>query len=205
MVNDYVYRNSDRMGKAAGTAASNKPATAFDSNRDKTTKTIALVLEQRVIRCRQTLPPSTNQIRRLNCPKVAAMEFLKTYQEFATKQNAFVIKVERDRNVEARKFANSKYLNFYIRIYIDVENSSARNIYTLDDVSFVKYELHPSYKEPVRVASDRQNNFELKVWTYGFYPIKATVYLKYGGSVNVRGNVEFPDSPKEKETNQGEV
>jgi len=133
-------------------------------------------------------------------------KFLESYEEFETKSNAFVIKVDRDRNVAPKKFEQSKYLNFYVRIYIDIENSfSSKSPYQLDDISFVKYELHPSYLEPIRTSSDRRNNFELKVWTYGFFPIKAIIYLKLGTSLTINGNVEFPVSEEEKKINKEEL
>ncbi len=133
-------------------------------------------------------------------------EFLKSYEEFETKSNAFTIKVERDPTVKPEKFRTSKYLNFYVRIYIDVENSfSSRSSFQLEDISFVKYELHSSYKEPVRTSSNRQNNFELKVWTYGFYPVKAIIYLRMGTSVTVTGNVQFPVTDEEKRKNKEEL
>lgn len=133
-------------------------------------------------------------------------QFLKSYEEFETKSNAFVIKVERDRNVESKKFADSKYLNFYVRIYIDIDTSySTKNPYQLDDVSFVKYELHSSYSDPIRTSSDRRNNFELKVWAYGFYPIKSIIYLRMGTSLAITGNVEFSVSDEEKRINKEEV
>lgn len=135
-------------------------------------------------------------------------QFLKSYEEFETKSNAFVIKVERDWKVPAKKFEKSKYLNFYVRIYIDVDNlssSSSQKIYQLDDISFVKYELHRSYLEPIRTSSDRRNNFELKVWAYGFYPIKATIYLKWGTSFTITGNVKFKVSDEEIKRNNDEL
>lgn len=134
------------------------------------------------------------------------MQFIKSYEEFSKKESAFVLRVERLMNIEPKHFGDGKYLNFYIRIFIDIEKSTySSNIYQLQDVSFVQYELHPSYRQPIRISEDFEHNFELKVWTYGFYPIKATVYLKLGPPITLLGNVEFPVTDKEKEQNKGEV
>ncbi len=134
--------------------------------------------------------------------------FSKSYDSFETKSNAFIVKVERDRNVEPRNFPGSKYLNYYVRIFIELDRSALsrlQNAYYLDDISLVKYELHRSYIEPVRTSSDQRNNFELKVWTYGFYPIKATIYLKSGNSITIPGEVKFEVSDEEKKRNAGEM
>ena len=136
------------------------------------------------------------------------MQFSKSYENLETKSNAFIIKVERDKNVEPKNFDRSKYLNYYVRIYIDIDPSALsrlQNAYYFDDISFVKYELHPSYVEPIRTSSDQRNNFELKVWSYGFYPIKATIYLKTGNSLTIPGEVKFEVSDEEKKRNAGEL
>lgn len=135
-------------------------------------------------------------------------QFIRQYNEFETKTNAFILKVERDSMVAPRKFEKSKFLNFYVRIFIDINPallSNFQNSYTLDDISFVKYELHPSYLEPIRTSSDNRNNFELKVWTYGFYPIKATIYLKMGSPLLLNGEVKFEVTDEERKINRGEL
>lgn len=134
--------------------------------------------------------------------------FLNSFQNYQAKSSAFVIKVERDPNVAPRKFGEGKYLNFYVRIYLALDSSlmsSQRPFYNFDDVSLVKYELDPSYHDPVRSSSERRNDFELKVWTYGFYPIKATIYFKMGQPITIMGNVQFEVTDEEKRINKGEV
>jgi hypothetical protein len=144
------------------------------------------------------------------------MQFLKTYEEFTRKREAFVLRVERDYSVMPKHFPDSKFLSFYVRIFLDVDTSISASqrmsalptppqYYTLDDVKLVKYELHPSYYERTRVAENPVNNFEAKVWTYGFYPIQALVLLKFGQTIIVKGNVEFPVSPEEKAMNRNEL
>ncbi len=131
------------------------------------------------------------------------MQFLKNFNESIQKQNSFVIKVERDMTVTPLK--GEKYLNFMVRIFIDTDATSSRNAYTLDDVSLVKYELHPSYRNRIRVSEDRAKNFEAKVWTYGYYPVKATVYLKLGPPIILAGSVNFFLTPEEKEINKAGI
>lgn len=133
-------------------------------------------------------------------------QFIESFQQFTKKENAFVIKIDR-LNQEPKLFENSKYYNFYVRIFVDIDPNWTRknNIYTLDDINFVKYELHPTYKQAIRISEDRSKNFEIKVWTYGFYPIRATLFLKLAQTLDIRGEVRFPVSPEERLRNKGEV
>jgi len=130
------------------------------------------------------------------------MPYSQKFEEFSKKENSFLLKVERDASVLPKKFPNHRYLSFFIRIFIDyIDNSSMENKYLLEDISFVKYELDPSYRDSNRLAENPQNNFEIRVWTYGYYPIQATIFPKYGSSYILKGNVFFPVSAKEREEN----
>jgi hypothetical protein len=50
----------------------------------------------------------------------------------------------------------------------------------LDKVKQVKYLLHPSFSNPVAVSEDAANSFEVWIWSWGGFPIKATVTSKSG-------------------------
>lgn len=50
----------------------------------------------------------------------------------------------------------------------------------LDKVKQVKYLLHPSFSNPVAVSEDAANGFEVWIWSWGGFPIKATVTSKSG-------------------------
>src|ERR1700748_2000445 len=109
------------------------------------------------------------------------MRLVQIFEEFGQKENGFVVKVERDNTVSAKKFPNSEYLNFFIRIYLDLDqNLSPDNRYAFDDISFVIYELPNSYKESRRMARDFTNKFEVKLWAPGYFKIVAIIYPKYG-------------------------
>lgn len=133
--------------------------------------------------------------------------FLESYQNHQTKSNAFVLKVERDTSVMPRKFEDGKYLNFYVRIYLALDPTlvfTQSPFYSFDDVSLVKYELDPSYYDSIRSSSERGRDFEIKVWTYGYYPIKATIYFKMGKPVTIYGNVKFEVTDEERKKNKSE-
>lgn len=143
------------------------------------------------------------------------MQLLKSYEEFARKQDAFRLRVERDPSVEPRKIGGSNYLSFYVRVSLDIDparinsarssSSSAPQYYTWEDVKLVKYELHPSYYDRTRIAESAANKFEVGVWTYGFYPMQAVVLLNFGQTIVVSGEMRFPVSEAEKAANRGEV
>ena len=50
----------------------------------------------------------------------------------------------------------------------------------LDKVKQVKYLLHPSFSNPVAVSEDPTKNFEVWIWSWGGFPIKATITTKSG-------------------------
>lgn len=50
----------------------------------------------------------------------------------------------------------------------------------LDKVKQVKYTLHPSFSDPEAISDDPTNDFEIWIWTWGGFPIKATITTKSG-------------------------
>lgn len=48
----------------------------------------------------------------------------------------------------------------------------------LDKVAQVKYLLHPSFPNPVAVSEDPTNDFEVWIWSWGGFPLKATITTK---------------------------
>lgn len=135
------------------------------------------------------------------------MQFIKSYQDFAKKQPAFVIRTERIADTPPKRFKDGKLLHFYIRVFIDVEESARGNsaFYQLSDVKLVKYELHPSYYEPNRISEDPANAFEIRIWAYGFFDIKSVVLLQMGQSLDLRGYVRWPVTAEEIASNKDEL
>jgi hypothetical protein len=50
----------------------------------------------------------------------------------------------------------------------------------LDKVKEARYFLHESFNQPEGVVGDPANNFEIWIWTWGGFPIKATITTKTG-------------------------
>jgi hypothetical protein len=50
----------------------------------------------------------------------------------------------------------------------------------LNKVKQVKYLLHPSFSNPIAVSEDPTNDFEVWIWSWGGFPITATITTKNG-------------------------
>ena len=108
------------------------------------------------------------------------------------KENGFIIKTERDYTVEPKVFPGNNFKSFFLRVYLDINPALEHfEIYTMADVDLVRYQLHRSYKDPVRISNDFTTNFEIKIWAYGYYAIQAAVYPKIGPILTVNGFVRF--------------
>lgn len=79
----------------------------------------------------------------------------------------------------------------YVRIFLEAGPA------TLDNIDYVIYKLHPSFKDPVRRSDERGTNFEIKIWTYGWFYISATIMTKQGLPIQIQGKVEFPPTANE--------
>ncbi|MDT5062786.1 MAG: hypothetical protein QOH63_3245 [Acidobacteriota bacterium] len=83
---------------------------------------------------------------------------------------AFHIKSERIREIKPMRFREGGKLHYRVKIYIDADNPD-----DLLKVDSVVYELHPTFRERIRVSYERTRNFEIALWTYGFFDIKAKI------------------------------
>lgn len=50
----------------------------------------------------------------------------------------------------------------------------------LNKIKDVKYLLHPSFSNSVAASEDANNSFEVWIWSWGGFPIKATITTKSG-------------------------
>ena len=77
---------------------------------------------------------------------------------------------ERDRRVYYCQ--EGKY--FYVKNRVYLTGSD------LDKVKKVTYYLHDSFPNPVQVSTDRSNDFEIWIWTWGRFPINAEIEADSG-------------------------
>lgn len=68
----------------------------------------------------------------------------------------------------------------------------------LDQVSLVEYTLHPTFRDPVRRATDRAHKFELATAGWGTFTIYAKVVKKDGSVVPLEHELElhYPDGTR---------
>ena len=100
--------------------------------------------------------------------------------------------------IRFRKFSRDGYDQFKIRLTISGD---------LELISYVEYELHPTFMEPVRIAKDRSNGFPIEFWTWGEFEILITVhfvtglrkevtyFLKYGSELPSDHNAYYDETP----------
>ncbi len=102
---------------------------------------------------------------------------------------AFYIKSERVQGVRPMRFREGGKLHYKVRIYIDADDLN-----DLRRVESVQYQLHETFKEPIRFSSDFNKHFEIIIWTYGFFTAKAKI-SKVDGTVDiVTGSVRWDTS-----------
>lgn len=103
----------------------------------------------------------------------------------------YKIESEWDKSVEPKQFTEGGKYHYYVRIYLE---ASAEE---LDNVQLVKYTLHESFVDPIRVSENRSANFEIKIWTYGYFDINALLFKSDGTTEGVPGYVrwEIPAEP----------
>ena len=99
---------------------------------------------------------------------------------------AIQITCEQVKGAPAIHFRKGGHPHYKVRIYLIADNPTE-----LDNVSFVQYELHPSFKDRHRSTSDRSSAFEIMIRTYGYFDVQAILNLKDGSREEISGIVEF--------------
>ena len=97
----------------------------------------------------------------------------------------YTIKTELIDDVPPKRFTERGRFHYYIRVFIEAPHA------TLDSVDFVKYTLHPTFKDRYRVSFNRSKNFEIKLWSYGYFDVQASIVMKNGATAEASGYVEW--------------
>ncbi|MGE3467257.1 MAG: pYEATS domain-containing protein [Pyrinomonadaceae bacterium] len=100
-------------------------------------------------------------------------------------QGQFQILTELVRGVPPKQFTEGGRYYYYVRIYLEGLPSA------LETIDLVKYMLHPTFKVRTRISDDREHQFEIKIWTYGYFDTTATIVFRDGTTQAVRGYVEW--------------
>ncbi|MDA0735136.1 MAG: hypothetical protein O2909_09970 [Chloroflexi bacterium] len=103
---------------------------------------------------------------------------------------AFRIKSERIRGIESKPFREGGKKHYSVRIFLDADSPEE-----LDQVDSVQYELHPTFRNRQRVSSNRATQFEIIIWSYGFFTAKAKIVKKDKPPENIEGFIRWSTAP----------
>lgn len=96
------------------------------------------------------------------------------------------IKSQEVSGVEPKVFRKGGRRHHKVRIHLEATGDDS-----LDRIRSVQYELHPTFRERMRVANDVINQFEIMIWTYGYFRIQATLLMKDGTTQVIHGFVKW--------------
>lgn len=98
----------------------------------------------------------------------------------------FKIRSNEISGVEPKRFRAGGKLHHRVRIYLEATDDDS-----LEEIRSVQYELHPTFRERIRFSDDAVNQFELRIWTYGYFPMRATLLKNNGTTEDIKGFVEW--------------
>ncbi len=87
---------------------------------------------------------------------------------------------------KAQRFKDGGRLHRNVRIFLVAEDEA-----DLDKIVSAEYELHPTFRERHRRSLDRFRNFEIRIWSYGYFKTKAVVRFEDGSTTTVQGFVRW--------------
>lgn len=65
----------------------------------------------------------------------------------------------------------------------------------LDRVRQVEYELHPSFRQRFRSATNRENKFAIMFWTWGLFNARMIIQLKDTSEIEIEYFLEYDLPP----------
>lgn len=75
-------------------------------------------------------------------------------------------------NYDAKTFRPNGKPHYRISVSLDLDDVEKENIHA------VSYHMHPTFKERELFSRNACSNFEVQFWTYGWFDIKAELFLK---------------------------
>ena len=104
---------------------------------------------------------------------------------------SYSIRSERVKGTSPKK--SGKTFLFQVRIFIKTYDRL-----DLEDIRYVIYELHPTFPNPKQISKSIHNNFEIRIWTWGFFDVKAKLVMKGGRIEEIDGYVDYDVSDAKK-------
>src|SRR5262249_12893169 len=117
----------------------------------------------------------------------------------AEKEMGFHIKSKR---LPQNPVKEGKLFYFYVRIFLESHGNKPE---AMENIDYVIYRLDPTFGDHrLQRSNNRAADFEIKIWTYGWFPVSATVMTRDGQPFEIQGKVEFEVSETEKQGQPGE-
>lgn len=87
--------------------------------------------------------------------------------------------------IKYKQFKDNGRKHFHLGVWVEASERE------LDEIEFVEYELHPSFKRKNRNSRNRPNNFSVTFWTWGMFNIKVSIHLHSGETKNIDYYLEY--------------
>ncbi|MEN8178111.1 MAG: pYEATS domain-containing protein [Pseudomonadota bacterium] len=101
---------------------------------------------------------------------------------------SYYIRSVEEVSVTPKRFRPNGRLHHYVRIYIEPDIHDKESF---ENIELVQYELHPTFKERIQMSSNKTSNFDIKIWTYGYFKIQAKIQFRDGKVEMVDGFVNW--------------
>jgi len=98
----------------------------------------------------------------------------------------YQIKSERVSGVDPKTFREGGKRHYNVRIYIDATGGDS-----LERVRSVTYELHPTFRQRIQVSEIMDTQFEIRIWTYGYFNAKATLRMRDDTLQEIQGFIKW--------------
>ena len=92
--------------------------------------------------------------------------------------------LKRKGKVPFRKFHKNGAEHFNIRLYVEGG---------LSNLESVTYELHPTFRNPVRTVPSTTQGFSLDIWTWGEFDVAVTFLFADGHTSSTVYKLEYSD------------
>ena len=98
----------------------------------------------------------------------------------------FRIESELVHSAKPKRFRKGGRLHRKVRIYLTTDDPA-----DMKKVRWAQYELHETFRDRYRISSKATSDFEIHIWTYGFFKVKGTVMLEDGTALEASGFVKW--------------
>jgi transcription initiation factor IIF auxiliary subunit len=101
---------------------------------------------------------------------------------FNLKQNVIC---NADGKIKFKKFLEKGKEHYNLGLWIDGAERE------LDQINYVEYELHPTFKNRVRKSTNRKNSFSITFWTWGMFDININIHMHSGQVISLIHKLKY--------------